>query len=90
MNFFEKSSKRQSWAKFIYLDGDIIVRQSLKELWSTDITGLAIAAVPDKKEKQICYGNKEFRLGYPPYLGFFNAGASKRITICPYSTLFLK
>ena len=64
----------QSVDKVIYLDGDIIVRQSLKELWSTDMTGFAVAAVTDKNEKQICYGSKEFRLGYPPYLGYFNAG----------------
>lgn len=33
--------------KILYLDGDIIVRKSLKELWETDITNNYLAAVVD-------------------------------------------
>ena len=35
----------QSLNKVLYLDGDIIVRDSLEELWKTDIKDCAIAAV---------------------------------------------
>lgn len=33
--------------KVLYLDSDIIVRGRLGELWGTDLTGYALAAVPD-------------------------------------------
>ena len=57
--------------KVLYLDGDIIVRQSLMELWETDISDCAIAAAPD-----YCDGAIEFfnRLKYSPQLGYFNSG----------------
>ena len=41
-----------SLGKVLYLDCDIIVRRSLRELWNTDITGCALAAVPDLCEKE--------------------------------------
>lgn len=57
--------------KVIYLDCDIIVNGSLKELWDIDIDNYAIAA-----SKQIGYGFEAERLGYPIEFGYFNAGVN--------------
>jgi len=57
--------------KILYLDGDVIVRHSLKELWSTDLSGYALAAVPDGREGTL---DRFEGLGYPKSLGYFNAG----------------
>lgn len=55
----------------LYFDGDIIVRHPLLEIWNTDITNYAVAAVPDYDEGLI---EKYNRLCYPPSLGYFNSG----------------
>ena len=52
----------ESVDKALYLDGDIIVRESLADLWYTDISKYALAAVPDN--------NTELDLRS----GYFNAG----------------
>ncbi len=52
----------ESVDKALYLDGDIIVRKSLDDLWNTDISKYALAAVPDN--------NTELDLRS----GYFNAG----------------
>lgn len=57
--------------KVIYLDCDIIINGSLKELWDLDIDNYAIAA-----SKQIGYGFEAERLGYPIEYGYFNAGVN--------------
>lgn len=57
--------------KVIYLDCDIVVNGSLKELWETDMTNYAIAAV-----LQIGHGFEAERLGYPMSYGYFNAGVN--------------
>lgn len=57
--------------KVIYLDCDIIVNKSIQELWNTDLTGYALAAV-----KQIGFGYEAERLGYPIEYGYFNAGVN--------------
>lgn len=57
--------------KVLYLDGDVIVRHSLLPLWETDLTGYAVAAVPDCTEATVEYYD---RLKYPQELGYFNAG----------------
>lgn len=57
--------------KILYLDCDIIINGSIKELWDLDMTGYAIAAVP-----QIGYGYEAIRLGYPVKYGYFNAGVN--------------
>lgn len=57
--------------KVLYLDGDIIVRHSLRCLWDTDITDYALAAVPDVNENNLNFYN---RLKYPSTRGYFNAG----------------
>ena len=54
--------------KVLYLDLDIIVRGSLKNLWNTDLTGCALAAVPD-------LGNaSQMALGLPTGAKYFNSG----------------
>lgn len=57
--------------KVIYLDGDIIVRKSLKELWDTNVDDFPIAAVPDSETCSVRHYN---RLRYSQTLGYFNAG----------------
>lgn len=57
--------------KVLFLDGDIIIRSSLKELWDTDVTGYPLAACTDMDEGEITRYN---RLGYSSSLGYFNAG----------------
>lgn len=57
--------------KVLYLDGDIIVRQSLRSLWNTDLTNIAIAATNDAHYHLVSYYE---RLGYPVNKGYFNAG----------------
>lgn len=57
--------------RVLYLDCDIIVNDSLNELWSIDMTGKAIAASP-----QIGSGYNCERLGYPIEDGYFNAGVT--------------
>lgn len=58
-------------SKVIYLDCDIIVNESIEELWNIDLTNNAIAAVPE-----IGSGNNAERLGYPIEYGYFNAGVA--------------
>jgi lipopolysaccharide biosynthesis glycosyltransferase len=55
-------------SKVLYLDSDIIVRGSLTELWNTDLTGCALAAVSNYWEE-----DRE-GLGMPAEAKYFNAG----------------
>lgn len=57
--------------KVIYLDGDIIVRHSLDDMWNTDMTDIPIAAIPDSETCSVAHYN---RLRYPVEKGYFNAG----------------
>ena len=57
--------------KIIYLDGDIIVRQSLKALWDIRMEDAAIAATPESHGALDSFYE---RLGYPKKMGYFNAG----------------
>lgn len=57
--------------KVIYLDGDLVVRHSLKSLWNTDIDEFYVAAVPDVFNNNTKHYN---RLRYSQSLGYFNAG----------------
>ena len=59
--------------KVLYLDGDLIVRQSLLPLWETDISGFAVAAVYERPY-QMSSSDYFDRLGYSPQLGYFNSG----------------
>lgn len=56
--------------KILYLDADIVVRHDLSDLWNTDLTGKALAAVSDQYTPDgACH-----RLGYPVEKGYFNSG----------------
>lgn len=55
--------------KVLYLDGDMIVRKSLKSLWHTDINDNALGGVHDMDEK-----NNTIRLPFLNKSGYFNAG----------------
>lgn len=56
--------------KVIYLDGDMIVRHSLDELWNANIENHAVGVVTD-----MALDSKDFtRLGYDEGYGYFNAG----------------
>lgn len=56
--------------KILYLDGDIIVTQSLLGLWQVDISDYALGAVTDMAEERQEFG----RLGYAASDGYFNSG----------------
>lgn len=60
-------------SKILYLDCDIIVRNSLSDLWNTDLDGKAVAAIPDN-----VYMIKKClkRLGYTEKDSYHNAGVS--------------
>lgn len=55
--------------KIIYLDGDMIVRHSLEDLWNIDLTNYAVGVVHDNDEEK-----HSTRLPYPSEEGYFNAG----------------
>lgn len=57
--------------KIIYLDGDMIVRHNLQDLWNTDLAGVAVGVVHDCDEDS---QSKDNRLPYPMETGYFNAG----------------
>lgn len=57
--------------KAIYLDCDIVVNNSISELWNVNMDNKAIAAV-----LQIGSGKEAERLGYPMEYGYFNAGVT--------------
>ncbi len=57
--------------KILYLDGDIIINGSLRNLWETNMEGYGIAAVPDVL---FCKDYHTSRLGYPQEQGYCNAG----------------
>ena len=56
--------------KVIYLDGDIIVRNSLKQLWDITLDEYAAGAVLEAVQLE----ERCERLGYDSDLGYFNAG----------------
>ena len=57
--------------KVIYLDGDIIILDSLLDMWNYPMEGKPIAAVPDPFNNSVRHYN---RLRYSQALGYFNAG----------------
>jgi lipopolysaccharide biosynthesis glycosyltransferase len=56
--------------KAIYLDCDIIVKESMFELWDIDISNFAVGAVHQLYNEIV----DAERLGYPINYGYFNAG----------------
>lgn len=61
----------RSLDKVLYLDCDIIIRHSIKDLWNTDISNYFVGVVPDVGEGVI---DKYNRLRYPPHKGYYNSG----------------
>lgn len=61
----------QNIEKVIYLDCDIIIEDSLKALWETDIDDYAVGVVPDYENNNVQITN---RLGYDLEYGYFNSG----------------
>ena len=61
----------QNIHKILYLDGDIIVNRSLRDLWDIDISGYGLAAAAGLHNN-----NKQLidKLGYAPQYGYFNSG----------------
>ena len=57
--------------KVIYLDSDIVICNSIRELWDMDISDVAVGAVPDCFHQDIHETN---RIGYEVGLGIFNSG----------------
>ncbi len=57
--------------KVIYLDCDVVVNGSLKELWNTDVSEYAVAGVRDRINDYVRVYN---RLGYHMQEGYLNAG----------------
>lgn len=57
--------------KVLYLDCDVIINHSLKDLWDVDISGYACAGVRDRINDSIRLYN---RLNYPMSDGYVNAG----------------
>lgn len=58
--------------KVLYLDSDVIIRNSLETLWNTDIENYPVAAVFDQLLDADIETYK--RLQYSPVAGYFNAG----------------
>lgn len=61
----------QSLEKVLYLDVDMVICGSIRELWDTDISDVAVGAVPDCFHQDIHETN---RIGYEVGLGIFNSG----------------
>ena len=58
----------QDISKVLYIDSDIIFKGSITELYNTDISNYATAAIEDAPN------NNPLRLGYDPKFSYFNAG----------------
>jgi lipopolysaccharide biosynthesis glycosyltransferase len=54
--------------RILYLDADTLVRRSLEELFSTDVDGHVLAAVPELDRAHPA------RVSLPPGAGYFNSG----------------
>ena len=61
----------QTLEKVLYLDVDMVICSSIRELWDIDISDVAVGAVPDCFHQDIHETN---RIGYEVGLGIFNSG----------------
>ena len=57
--------------KILYLDCDLIVTSSIKDLWETDINNVSVAAVEESPPYDI---DAPTALGYPVEYSYFNSG----------------
>jgi len=58
-------------SKVLYLDSDMLVVDSLKALWETEISNFSVAVAIDQSYDDIMYINT---IGYHPENGYFNSG----------------
>lgn len=61
----------QTLEKVLYLDVDMVICSSIRELWDIDISDVAVGVVPDCFHQDIHETN---RIGYEVSLGIFNSG----------------
>lgn len=59
--------------RFLYLDADILCLNSLKELFTLDLTGYVAAVVKDLKSDELAIKFPE-KIGYTPLKYYFNSG----------------
>ena len=59
--------------RVLYLDGDIVVRGDLSELWQTELDNAYVAAVEDIQAKRFGGKTLKERIGYP-HEKYFNSG----------------
>lgn len=57
--------------KVLWLDCDIVIADSLDELWNEDISDYPVGVIPDYENNNVRMTN---RLGYNAIYGYFNAG----------------
>ena len=57
--------------KAIYMDSDLIIRHSLREVWDTNLDGYAVGVCPGENNDDVRESN---RLRYDASIGYFNAG----------------
>lgn len=58
----------------LYLDGDIIIRKSIRELFNMNLIGYGVAVVPDQIYCYTDIARTYNSLKYSPSLGYFNSG----------------
>lgn len=56
--------------KILYLDGDIIITDNLRNLWETNLAGIAVAGVMDEVQTYALFN----RLHYSSKFGYINTG----------------
>ena len=61
----------QELEKVLYFDVDTVICDSIRELWNTDVSDVAVGTVPDGFHQDIHEAN---RIGYEVGLGIFNSG----------------
>ncbi|MFR9164818.1 MAG: glycosyltransferase family 8 protein [Dysgonomonas sp.] len=71
LRFFLPQILPQSLSKVLYIDCDIIVRKSIRDLWNTDISNYAVGCIEDVLSED---SENHDRLGYPEKFSYFNAG----------------
>lgn len=64
----------RSAERAIYLDSDIVVTGSLRELWTVELGDRAIAAVRDPVRTEADLHERYVKLGLPPDAHYFNSG----------------
>lgn len=69
LRLFLQEQLPEEMDKVIYLDGDVVVRKDIQQLWNVDVTGYALAAADD-----VPIFEHHRRLGLHEEVVYFNAG----------------